>query len=165
MITEREQLIKCGFKGFKAVRELMNSCKDIPKEMGVYVILHEKNDHPVILDKRPFDCQEEKYPSYSKAELENEWVEGAHIVYIGKAGGFDKKTHLHKRLRAYIGFGKGKKVAHGGGRSIWQLINALDLVVCWKVITDEEPSDVEHKMIAEFKAAHSGKRPFANLKD
>ena len=99
MKKEKEQLQKCGFEGFKTVSELMNSCKEIPKEMGVYVVLREKKEKPVILEKRPFNCQEEKYPSYSKSELENEWVEGAQIIYIGKAGGLAFKTGLNKRLR------------------------------------------------------------------
>ena len=165
MKTEREQLQKYGFEGFKTILELMNSCKEIPKLMGVYVVLRERNDHPMILEKRPFDCQEDKYPSYSKAELEEEWVEGTHIVYIGKAGGFGQKTELHKRLSTYIRFGKGKKAAHGGGRSIWQLADAQELIVCWRVLTDEEPCCVESKMIADFCKKHNGKRPFANRRD
>lgn len=164
-MTERDQLVENGFDGFKTVSELMNGCKDIPKEIGVYVVLREKNDFPVILEKRPFNCQEEKYPSYSKPELEKEWVDGAHVVYIGKAGGYGQKTELHKRLSTYIRFGKGKKAAHGGGRSIWQLSDALDLVVCWKVIKDGEPCCVESRMIAEFAKEHHGMRPFANRKD
>ena len=165
MITEREKLLRQGFEGFKTVRELMMSCRDIPKEMGVYVVLREKDERPKILEKRPFDCQEEKYPSYSKTELEKEWVEGTYIVYIGKAGGSEQKTGLHKRLSTYIRFGKGKKVAHGGGRSIWQLSDALDLVVCWRILSDEEPCCVESKMIANFRKQHDNKRPFANRKD
>lgn len=165
MKSESEQLRECGFEGFKTVRELMNSCRDIPKLMGVYVVLRERNNLPVILGKRPFDCQEDKYPSYSKAELDHEWVEGTHIVYIGKAGGSGQKTELHKRLSTYIRFGQGKKAAHGGGRSIWQLADAHELVICWLVLSDEEPCDVESNMIAEFRKQHDGKRPFANRRD
>lgn len=165
MKTEREQLQKYVFEGFKTIRELMSSCREIPKLMGVYVVLREKDNRPYIMDKRPFDCQEDKYPSYSKAELEEEWVEGTHIVYIGKAGGSGQKTELHKRLSTYIRFGKGKKAAHGGGRSIWQLADAQELIVCWRVLTDEEPCCVESKMIADFCKKHNGKRPFANRKD
>ena len=165
MKTKKEQLQKYGFEGFKTILELMNSCKEIPKLMGVYVVLRERNDHPMILEKRPFDCQEDKYPSYSKAELEEEWVEGTHIVYIGKAGGFGQKTELHKRLSTYIRFGKGKKAAHGGGRSIWQLADAQELIICWRVLTDEEPCCVESKIIADFCKKHNGKRPFANRRD
>lgn len=165
MITEREKLLRQGFEGFKTVRELMMSCRDIPKEMGVYVVLREIEERPKILEKRPFDCQEEKYPSYSKTELEKEWVEGTHIVYIGKAGGSDQKAGLHKRLSTYIRFGKGKKAAHGGGRSIWQLSDALDLVVCWRILFDEEPCCVENAMIANFCKQHGNKRPFANRRN
>ena len=164
-MTEKEQLQRCGFVGFKTVQELMNSCKDIPKEMGVYVILREKNEKPVILGKRPFDCQEERYPSYPKSELEAKWVEGTQIIYIGKAGGSDQKTELHKRLSTYIRFGKGQKAAHGGGRSIWQLADAKELVVCWRVLSEEEPRSVEERMISDFRELHSGMRPFANRKD
>ena len=165
MMKEKEELKRSGFEGFKTVRELMDSCKDIPKEMGVYVVLREKDDRPVVLDKRPFECQEEKYPSYSKSKLESNWVEDTHVVYIGKAGGFGCKTELHKRLSTYIRFGKGKKAAHGGGRSIWQLSDASDLVVCWRVLSDEEPRDVETQMIKAFRIQHNGMRPFANQCD
>jgi hypothetical protein len=165
MNKDKQKLIELGFEGFKTVRELMMSCRDIPKAMGVYVVLREKNERPKILEKRPFDCLEEKYPSYSKTELEKEWVEGTQIVYIGKAGGFGQKTGLHKRLSTYIRFGKGKKAAHGGGRSIWQLSDALDLVVCWRILSDEEPCCIESDMIANFCKKHDGKRPFANRRD
>jgi hypothetical protein len=164
-MTEIEQLRKCGFVGFKTVLELMNSCKDIPKEKGVYVVLREKNEKPIILGKRPFDCQEDKYPSYMKSELEAKWVDGTQIVYIGKAGGSDQKTGLNKRLSTYIRFGKGQKAAHGGGRSIWQLGDVKELVVCWRVLSEEEPRCVEERMISEFRELHSGMRPFANRKD
>lgn len=165
MNKDKQKLIEQGFEGFKTIRELMMSCRDIPKEMGVYVVLREKDERPKILEKRPFDCLEEKYPSYSKTELGKKWVEGTHIVYIGKAGGSGQKTGLHKRLSTYIRFGKGKKAAHGGGRSIWQLSDALDLVVCWRILSDEGPCCVESDMIANFCKQHDGKRPFANRRD
>lgn len=164
-MTEREHLREHGFVGFKTIRELMDSCKDIPKEKGVYVVLRERDDHPMILERRPFDCQEDKYPSYPKTELESKWINGTRIVYIGKAGGFCLKTGLHKRLSTYIRFGKGKKAAHGGGRSIWQLNDANDLVVCWKVLSEEEPRNIEESMISEFCSKHGGMRPFANRRD
>lgn len=165
MMENRRYLKEQGFEGFKTVNELMNSCKDIPKQMGVYVVLREKESRPKIFGHRSFDCQEEKYPSYSKETLECEWVEGTHIVYIGKAGGNGQKTHLNKRLSTYIRFGMGKKAAHGGGRSIWQLADANELVVCWKVLLNEEPREVEQKMIADFAKVLNGKRPFANRAD
>lgn len=162
MATEREQLKVQDFKGFITIGELKKSYKAIPKEKGVYVVLREKDDRPEIYGKRPFDSQEKKYPSYTKQELEDKWVEGTHIVYIGKAGSSCQKTELHKRISTYIRFGKGKKAPHGGGRSIWQLADADDLVVCWKTLTEEEPCCVEFKMIVDFYNQHNNKLPFAN---
>ena len=161
-MEEREKLKKIGFVGFKTIRDLMGSCKDIPKDMGVYIVLREKEDFPVILEKRPFSRQENKYPSYLKTDLEEQWVKGTHIVYIGKAGGSGMKTGLNKRVGAYIKFGKDKKAAHGGGRSIWQLADVLDFVICWRVLSKEEPRKVEENMISEFQEKHDGMRPFAN---
>ena len=62
-------------------------------------------------------------------------------------------------------FGQGKPVGHWGGRLIWQLEDAKDLIVCWKVLEKEEPREEEKKMIQAFKKQHEGKRPFANLQD
>lgn len=63
-------------------------------------------------------------------------------------------------------FGQGEPIGHWGGRLIWQLKDAKDLIVCWKVLgKDEEPREVEKEMIQAFKKGHDGKRPFANLQD
>ena len=61
-------------------------------------------------------------------------------------------------------FGSGKPVGHRGGRYIWQLADADDLVVCWKVLSTD-PREYERQMISDFKTAHNGYRPFANLLD
>ena len=62
-------------------------------------------------------------------------------------------------------FGQGDNVGQWGGRNIWQLADSRDLVFCGKTLTYKEPRAVECQMIADFKAVHVGKRPFANLKD
>lgn len=48
-------------------------------------------------------------------------------------------------------FGQGKPVGYWGGRLIWQLEDAKNLIVCRKVLEKEEPRDVEKGMIQEFK--------------
>lgn len=98
----------------------------------------------------------------SIAELEANWVEGTSVVYIGKAGGVGSSATLQKRISQYIRFGQGANVGHWGGRYIWQLADSRDLVVCWKILTNEEPREVERLMIADFIDVHGGKRPFAN---
>lgn len=56
---------------------------------------------------------------------------GAHTVYLGKG---DK---LRTRLRTYARFGAGDpKAAHWGGRYIWQLADAAELLVAWRELGD-----------------------------
>jgi hypothetical protein len=43
------------------------------------------------------------------------WVDGAEVVYIGKA------DQLKRRLTQFADFGGGKPIGHWGGRLIWQL--------------------------------------------
>ena len=62
-------------------------------------------------------------------------------------------------------FGAGKKVPHWGGRLVWQLSDAEQMLVCWKVIAEREPRTVEKMIIGKFKQLHRGMRPFANLRD
>ena len=166
MNTERNQLKAQGFEGFKTMGELMAGAKSkIPAQKGVYVVLRENASAPQFLSEGTGGHFKGQNPNVSLSELEDNWVEGTSIVYIGKAGGAGSSATLNKRLGQYLRFGQGSNVGHWGGRYIWQLADSRDLVVCWKALTDEEPRDVEHKMIVDFKKRHSGKRPFANLMD
>ena len=153
-----------GFEGFMTMGELMNGAKTlIPMRIGVYVVLRESEATPHFLSKGTGGFFKRRNPNVSPAELNDNWVEGTQVVYIGKAGGTDSSATLQKRLSQYLRFGQGANVGHWGGRYIWQLADSRDLVVCWKVLINEDPRDVEQKMIADFMAVHAGKRPFANL--
>ena len=161
MNTKVQQLKENGFTGFKTVGELMDDCSMIPPSSGMYVCLRMKDTEPEFLKIGSggfFKRSAPKDPNVSMAELKANWVEETAVVYIGKA------TNLKTRLRAHLRFGEGKFATHWGGRYIWQLKDSKDLIVCWKTIK-ENPRDVEKQMIAEFKAAHNGQRPFANLQD
>lgn len=161
----KDALSKCGFEGFVTVEDLLKNIKVVPKEMGVYLIVQDKIDKPHFLTRGTGGFFNKKDPNVSIETLKSNWVEDTNILYIGKAGGIGIKTHLHRRLSDYMRFGKAAPVGHRGGRYIWQLENSCELIVCWKVLQDKEPKDIEGKMIQAFKAQHNGKRPFANLKD
>ena len=161
MKNEIQQLMESGFVGFKTVSELIGNSTVIPSGCGVYVFFRIKDAEPEFLEIGTggfYKRSAPKDPNVPITELKANWVEDTNIVYIGKA------TSLKTRLRAYLRFGEGKYSAHWGGRYIWQLKDSRDLVVCWKT-TMENPRTVEERMIAEFKAAHNGQRPFANLQD
>jgi hypothetical protein len=152
---------QAGFTGFKTKRELFLDSTCIPKQRGVYLILVNKPD-PVFLLTGTGGFFKGKDPNVSLSYLQNNWVSGAGVIYIGKAGSITGKATLHSRLNQYFKFGQGRNVGHWGGRLIWQLENAKELIVCWKTLPDVEPRVVEAALIQDF-VRQFGKRPFANL--
>ncbi len=163
-MSDREFLERAGFRGFLSVRDLrVSTLEDAPAFPGVYVILRESAEPPLFLDRSVGGHFKGKDPSVPVDELKRQWVAESSIVYIGKAGRLGKPPTLRKRLKQYLDFGDGKLVGHWGGRLVWQLKDAEDLVVCWRPTNDEDPGDVEEKMLTEFERCH-GRLPFANLK-
>lgn len=158
-----EQIKAAGFTGFRTMRELFADSSCIPKIRGVYMVLNPTRKKG-FLSVGTGGYYKGKDPNVSLAELERNWVEDALVVYIGKAGSLTSMRTLAQRLREYFRFGQGKKVGHWGGRLIWQLRNSADLVVCWKTLPDEEPQDVETRLIEAFRRQFA-KRPFANNPD
>ena len=56
---------------------------------------------------------------------------------------------------------RSRNVAHWGGRYLWQLADAEDLVLCWKPTPRSDPRSVEKAMISDFEVTY-GRRPYAN---
>ena len=150
-----------GFQGFVTINELCKNINIVPTYGGVYVVLRTKENKPVFLEKGTGGFFKGKDPNVAISDLEDKWIEGTNIIYIGKANG-SKKRGLRKRLYEYMCFGQGEDVGHYGGRYIWQLEDASDLVVCWKQV-DSDTEQVEKQMILTFEEEY-GKYPFANLR-
>lgn len=162
MVAEISKELDCTlqFKGFKTIRELKESCSEVPSSNGVYLVLRRNNQQPIFsisslggYVKVPNDS-----PCYSLSYLQEQYVNGTCILYIGKS------TNMRSRLRSYMRFGQGKRASHGGGRAIWQMTDVDDFVICWAE-TLENSRMVEWRMIQAFKLGHEGKRPFANMSD
>ena len=162
MIAEISKELDCTlqFKGFKTIRELKESCSEVPSSNGVYLVLRRNNQKPIFsiyslggYVKVPNDS-----PCYSLPYLQEQFVNRTCILYIGKS------TNMRRRLSSYMRFGQGKRASHGGGRAIWQMTDVDDFVVCWAE-TLENSRSVEKRMIQAFKLRHAGKRPFANMSD
>ena len=162
MVAEISKELDCTlqFKGFKTIRELKESCSEVPSSNGVYLVLRRNNQQPIFsisslggYVKVPNDS-----PCYSLSYLQEQYVNGTCILYIGKS------TNMRSRLRSYMRFGQGKRASHGGGRAIWQMTDVDDFVICWAE-TLENSRMVEWRMIQAFKFSHEGKRPFANMSD
>lgn len=146
-----------GWEGFIPLSTLVG--KDVPNVPGVYVVIRESTQDPVIGDKGIYQSEKQVAP-YRVDELAQRWIKGASVVYIGKAS-----TSLRKRLGQYRRAGMAGGTNHNGGRSIWQLDDAEDLLVAWHPVDQDESgleaAEMETQLIGAFKATH-GNRPFAN---
>ncbi len=89
-------------------------------------------------------------------------MDGATVVYIGKAAGQDG---LNQRLADYRRHGTGLLAGHWGGRYVWQLADSDALLVAWRPMNDDDPGEAEQDLIDEFKELHGGSLPFANLRN
>lgn len=149
----RQSLEKAGFTGwlpFAAIRA--SAC---PTSRGVYVVILDMDDSITFTERSCGGWFKGKDPTVTPEALAANWVDGAKVVYIGKA------DQLRRRLTQYADFGAGKPVGHWGGRLIWQLPLPDRLIVGWKETPGRIPVEVEAELIASFRQAH-GKPPFAN---
>lgn len=143
-----------GFDGWITFAEVADQLGQLASAGGVYVVFRAGGE-PGFLSPNPGGRFKGKDPSVAAGALRANWVEGAQVIYIGKA------DNLRRRLREYARFGEGEPVGHWGGRLIWQLGNSAELLVAWRETPGRVPREVEKEMIAAFRAAF-GKPPFAN---
>jgi hypothetical protein len=102
-------------------------------------------------------------PSVDVDVLKEKWVEGAPVIYIGRARGPGVRSLLQQRVKRYIRFGQGKAVGHAGGRFIWQLRDHVALQVAWLPTPEKDPAITEAALLDEFVLRY-GRLPFANLR-
>jgi len=88
MREDIDSLTALGFCGFHTIRELRaKKLSMVPKQKGVYLVLRLSEEPVRFLDKSLGGHFEGKDPKVLIAKLCKEWVDGATILYIGKAGG------------------------------------------------------------------------------
>lgn len=151
-----ENLKSYNFEGFITIAKLKNNRAIIPPMPGVYLVLRLSELEPQFLETGTGGFFKQRNPNVSIETLKNKWLKGESLLYIGKA------TNLNSRLSSYLKFGQHQNVGHWGGRFIWQLADANDLIICWKVLEDIIPRDYEKASLQKFYEAN-GKLPFANL--
>ena len=152
-----------GFAGFIKITDLIkNNCSDVPLKKGIYLVVRNTMQMPKFLAESIGGHFKQRNPTVAICTLENNWVDNSIVLYIGKAGGGSSSATLKSRLRQYMRFGCGEPVGHWGGRYIWQLTDHRELLICWKIVDDSEPRDIEKDLIKQFVSIFN-KRPFANL--
>ncbi|MEU9523577.1 hypothetical protein [Streptomyces sp. NPDC048224] len=155
----QKTLTERGFGGFVLFRELPDS--NVPTGHGIYVVIRTDTSPPSFLPTSPAGHLKGRDPSVTADKLSNAWVEGATVVYIGKAAGQDG---LKQRLGDYRRHGAGTLAGHWGGRYIWQLADSDALLVAWRPMAENEAGEAEQDLIDEFKEVY-GALPFANLRN
>jgi len=150
-----------GFEGFRAVSALHDDrCVEVPVARGVYALVRESLDPPEFLAKSVGGWYRGKDPSATR--LEEQWVPGAQVLYYGRAAGPGVRSLLQQRVKRYLRFGHGKRVAHWGGRLVWQLADHESLLVAWLPTPEHEPAALQAELVREF-FEHYNRLPFANL--
>lgn len=156
-------LKKLEFNTFVTIGSLFEDKSIIPKNGDIYMILYPSQFAPKYRTVGSGGHFKGKNPNVSLQELQSNWIDNSPIIYIGKTGSDTGSATLYSRLKQYFDFGQGKPVGHWGGRYIWQLSLAEELIVCWKATSDHEPSTVESHLIEKF-VEYYRKKPFANLR-
>jgi hypothetical protein len=146
-----------GFAGFVPLMDIGSSA--LPAGRGVFLVIRESTEEPVFLDSSPAGIWQGRDPSVPPSALKSRWIPEARVLYIAKSGG----SSIASRLRLLVRFGEGEAVPHYGGRLVWQIAGAGELLVAWKQTIDTDPDTMKHELISDFEA-HFGTTPFANLR-
>jgi len=99
-----------GFKGFQTIENLWHDSTTIPDNKGVYLVLAPELKNPIFLNTGVGGFFKGENPKITIDQLEDNWVVGSRVIYIGKAGSRRGDATLRSRIKQYLRFGQGKNV-------------------------------------------------------
>lgn len=148
MSWDRPGLTAVGFEGFVPFLGMDRTL--LPPRRGIYAILLEQRNRPDFLSTN-IVTRRKPYPV---KRLEAKWLDRMPVVYVGSAEPVDG---LFGRLGDFAR----QSSSHTGGRALWQIANARDLVVSWVETPDHTAEVVEKTYLQAFKSEFDH-YPFAN---
>ncbi|PVZ57006.1 hypothetical protein [Arthrobacter sp. H-02-3] len=161
MPINRQSLKKDGFTGFRLLGDL--DINRIPQKPGIFAVLTREGYRPQFLARSTAGVFKKKDPTLKAEALDAEWVDGADVLFVGKAGPGSKGNRgLRRQIQEFVDFGAGKPPGHWDGRLIWQLAAAGSLIIAWKELPVGELNAAEAAYHAAFVAEY-GRLPYANL--
>ncbi|MDQ0848517.1 hypothetical protein QFZ65_000455 [Arthrobacter sp. B3I9] len=161
MPINRRTLKADGFTGFRTLAGL--EINRIPQKPGIFAVLQPEGFRPQYLARSTAGVFKKKDPTLQAAALSAEWVDGADVLYFGKAGPGSKGNRgLRRQIQEFVDFGRGRPPGHWDGRLVWQLAGTESLVVAWKELPAEQLAAAEAGYHAVFREEY-GRLPFANL--
>jgi hypothetical protein len=168
MPINHQSLKQDGFTGFRPLADL--DINRIPQKPGIFAVLRPegpegpgRGDRPQFLAKSTAGVFKKRDPTLKADALGAEWVDGAEVLYVGKAGPGSKGNRgLRRQIQEFVDFGNGKPPGHWDGRLIWQLAAANRLIFAWKELPVEQLAAAEAGYHAAFVEEY-GRLPYANL--
>ncbi|MGO4230818.1 hypothetical protein AB4Y72_18390 [Arthrobacter sp. YAF34] len=161
MPINAQSLKQDGFTGFRPLRDL--EINRIPQKPGIFAVLRPEGYRPQFLARSTAGVFKKKDPTLKAEALDAEWVDGADVLFVGKAGPGSKGNRgLRRQIQEFVDFGEGKPPGHWDGRLIWQLAAPEWLIIAWKELPVEQLNAAEAGYHAAFVEEH-GRLPYANL--
>jgi hypothetical protein len=133
----------------------------VPLGSGIYLILRTSDCVPDFLEKTTGGAFKKRDPTCLPEFIRKNWVQGVHVVYVGKAAG---EKGLQRRLDDLVAFGYGQAIGHWGGRLLWHLPGREKLLVRWRTSSSKQADKAETNAVRNFKTVYDGRRPYANLR-
>jgi hypothetical protein len=161
MPINAQSLKQDGFTGFRRLGDL--DINRIPQKPGIFAVLRPDGYRPEFLARSTAGVFKKKDPTLKAEALDAEWVDGADVLFVGKAGPGSKGNRgLRRQIQEFVDFGAGKPPGHWDGRLIWQLAAPASLIIAWKELPVEQLNAAEAGYHAAFVEEY-GRLPYANL--
>jgi len=163
-VLTKSDLTAQGFRGFTTIRELQRNItrSEELNQCGVYAVVCSPTYTPSFIGTDKARRNHNVIRPWSLEKLEEKWVFGVEVLYLGKAGTDINRRTLRKRLSELIRHSQGKTTKQGphrGGELLWQLKGYESFEVGY--LPTDQPEKQESRLLGLF-LSKTGRLPFAN---